>query len=227
MASVHPYVEAYKDADFGLFLAAEEHEVTRLLEMRDAAAVSLSSQLSPPREDVVAKLRSADEYVREEALVLALVHGWRDEPTLVAVLDQYDRSRLFFTRYYSARMFHSLRADAVRVLSHRLADVMLNERDERIRFGWLPVVRSLDSADAGRVCRGYMVSGTPVTQRDTYAISASMGPDFLASLRRGLARDGALDALRAIELLESVYLPEMQKRGKESMGGAKQRPDGE
>lgn len=203
-------VDAYREADIALFFARDEPEVAQTLERREQFASELLRAPAPDRGAVRAVLASGGMAEREAALVFAIVHGWNDDEVLGAVLDRYTESTTFFSRYYAARLLVLSGPEKVARWSDRIARAMLMESDERVRLGWLPLVHSMKRGTAGDVCRAYMMTGSPILQRATYAVSVAVGADFAGELRRSLREAGAASALRTLDLFDSVYIPRMQ-----------------
>lgn len=199
-----PRVDSYIRSDVQLFLSRSEmHTVEWLDKKEEIRRALMAHESGSTRDNALAELASSDDACRVAALVSAFLHRWTDEAMIREVLSHYDGAASFFSRYYAFQVLLLLKPDDVHRLSGDIARILRNERDEPIRKLGLILVPALDESDALAIVSLYMTTGSPVLNREAWAVAHAVGGQFAAKVKARLNSVGAVVPVETVDMLES------------------------
>jgi hypothetical protein len=191
----------YRDIDIRIMLARTEADVADLLKQRAQVGSSIARTAPRRIEDLRDGLRMGEWRTREAALVSIIERRAMDVATAQIILDAYEPGEPFFARHYAIRALILLEEGHARALSGQVAQVLLAECDESLRYMALGLVGSLEKTDAVAVLVRFLSSGSPRLVLAGYSVARRSGleSEVLGELRRA---EGA-EALRMIELMRN------------------------
>lgn len=198
------FATEYRDADSALDMAPTDQAIASILERRAKAAARLIREPAPSEDELLALLQSSEDAKREWALVAVIARRQATAKIVQALTRTYQPNASFFSRFYALEALSALPREQTKAVDPEVVAFLLREGSEAVRLRALVYLAHFQPAESVPVFALYMRTGPPSLQRATYSVVRSGGAALVLPFMTLLNKEGARDALKAIEQIEQA-----------------------